>query len=847
MASFIIFGGGTILENTPGIASGAVRDNCKKGNSWQFIQPVETTNYVLNPSAEVENQTARGAAVVGRSSTYQKYGLYSFVISAANAGDGVLLDIDPDVDYTLASSVYYLTLAVRGDTLDLMAELAGSAAVAKLQVIEQIDTEWTLLGCSFQASLAGGMYAVGIYTANNGLFDLWIDGVQLEPLPYRTTYCDGTQEGCEWKGIPHNSSSSRSGQSRAGGRILDFYDDFGFFVKKIVGAGAAPLDVSIDPYAIIPGGILNNIKTQVREFSIVGEFRANSEPDLHAKRSALALALSDELYPNSQPFKLRFTGSSAIKEISVHYKAGLEGDLAAFYRDFEAGDDTWVKRLIWNEKATIQLSSPDPFWYGVGETAALLNFYRSAEFELIVAKPKSTGLWDTLGPPANTGTYNSINDLAEDDNYVYIAGFFTDWNGVGGVDHIVRYEKATGLYSAMGSGLNQQAKVLAMGNDNKLYVGGLFTLAGGIADTAYIAYWDTITEDWHPLGTGMDSDVYAIGVGLDGKVYAGGNFTSAGGNTNCNLIGYWDGSWNAMDVGVNSIVRAIGIGQDNRIYVCGDFTLANAVSMPGVGYWDVLTATWFGMPDPSMQVLCITIGTGNKIIIGGMGGVMEFTGGGWSILGNNVGDVISGQEVDVVKFGPDGVLYIGGGFSHVGPLYTADSFVRWNGSSYSHVDLDLPGSGGGATAVLAGKVDPVIKQNYDLYVGTAVTGTGALNDKTIVSYRGTAPAFPKIVFTRSGIGTAVIESIKNLRTGLEILFDYSLLDNETLVVDLKPTNKSIVSSFFSSRLDAVLGNSNFGNWSLLPGDNPLTAFIAITDDAIPSVYLLWRNTYKSWD
>lgn len=109
------------------------------------------------------------------------------------------------------------------------------------------------------------------------------------------------------------------------------------------------------------------------------------------------------------------------------------------------------------------------------------------------------------------------------------------------------------------------------------------------------------------------------------------------------------------------------------------------------------------------------------------------------------------------------------------------------------------------------------------------------------------PAFPIIVFSRTGGTTATIKTVVNERTGQELLFDYDLLDGETLTIDLSPTNKTIVSSFFGSRLDAVLANSDFGTWALLPNDNNITSFVDTSGSPIITAYILWQTPFDGYD
>ena len=116
-----------------------------------------------------------------------------------------------------------------------------------------------------------------------------------------------------------------------------------------------------------------------------------------------------------------------------------------------------------------------------------------------------------------------------------------------------------------------------------------------------------------------------------------------------------------------------------------------------------------------------------------------------------------------------------------------------------------------------------------------------------VTNDGTAPAYPKIVFARSGGTLATIKTLRNETTGKEILFDYDLSDGETLTIDLAPLQKSAISSTFGRRLDAVLGSSSFGSWLLQPDSNDVTAFVDVTGGPTVTAYMVWKDVYKSFD
>lgn len=816
-------------------------------NGWSFIQPVESTNYVLNPSAEAaSNYTSLAGSTITRSSTYQKYGRYSYRVQTGANGQGLSLTLS-----TLTNSVHYVTARIRGRLPNNLRFIIGTGLKTPV-LIEKIDDDWNLYGVQFNATETNGRTELRIIQQGNGIGDFYVDGIQVEPLPYWTTYIDGTQEGCAWNGVEHASTSTRSGLSLAGGQVKDFYGDYGFLVEKVVGAGSPPQSVNIDDYAILPGGELNSIKIQPRDMSIVGKFIADNELELHDKQQALHLALSSENYPGNQSFKLRFNGARVQKEIKVNYKGGLEGDLNAFYCDrVVSGDSDWETLYKWIEKASIQLQAPDPYWYETGESAANLDTNDSATFRYVAGRLKSTGQWSVLGPPNAAGTYTNVQAIAEDDTYVYFGGDFLNFDNIANADYIVRYNKQTGVYSALGTGMNDAVWDLAIAPDGSLYAVGAFTTAGGGAANR-IAKWNGTS--WSALGVGLNGVARTVVIGLDGTLYTGGDFTTAGGGA-ASKIAKWNGiGWSTLGTGADDFVSSLVIGLDGSLYAGGDFTTAGGVIVNNVAKWNGTVWSALGSGTDSM-VTPLAIGPDGALYAGGTfttaGGVSanyiaKWNGTAWSALGSG----LSGGFVRSLMVGQDGVLYVGGSFTTAGGVTLSDRIAKWNGFAWSHLDIDLPGAAS-VVGILASKyVNPVVPQKYDLYLGFDTTGTGYFAGKVAITNEGNALAFPQVIFKRTG-GTAItVETLKNETTGKELLFDYGLLDGEKLTIDLTPTKKSIVSNYFGSRLDAVLANSDFNTWTLIPGSNSVTSFCADNFALYPSSldsFLLWKDRYKSYN
>lgn len=847
--SLIMFGG-TPITVSGNFTTASIQDNCKPGNSWKIVVPEATINYIKNPSAETTaNYSAYGTALVTRVSSVQKYGLYSYFVQTIAANDGLVLDLET---LTL-SSPYFLTVRVKGDLPDLTAALDGGA-VAKLRFIERIDREWILMGCQFSADLAVSSTQLAIYTTEVGLFDIYLDGIQLEPHSFWTTYCDGTQEGCAWSGTAHASISTRSEFIRAGGRTADLFEECKFFVKHIVGAGATPIAVDIDEFAILPGGELNNIKVQPRDFNLVGEFHADSESDLHRSRQTLLGLLDDEGYPG-QPVKLIFSGAEVQKEIKVHYKGGLEGDLAAFYQNFEATDNNWTRLLKYTEKASIQLLAPDPMWYGVGEAASQLASANQATFTLVAGRLQSLGNWDNLGPPSaytdnGDGFTVAVKAIADDANYIYMGGNWINFDGIAGADNIVRYNKVTGVYSDMDGGLDNTVYDIKVAPDGKVYACGAFVYEGGGGLGTFfsgVACWNPVTEAWSVLDQGLDIGLngaaYAMAFDIFGNLIIVGTFVQAfPAVANTAYIAKWNpvtAAWSSVvTTGLDDIGRGVVVSSfDNTIYVTGDFANVGGVATPGY-VAKIVDSTAYALPsggltDAGMAVAFDPI-TG-YIYFGSIGGNSELI-----VYRGDTKIVLSDVDVYTLDVSSSGILYVGGFFTSIGGVSVADMVAAYNGYSFYHLDIDLPGTPN-VYRVWSSRIDG------SLYLGFSTTGTGYYSgDSLQVINLGSAKAYPKAIFSRSGGTAAIVEMLRNERTASDVLMNYSLLDGEVLTLDMLPVKKSVISSYFGPKLQAVLPNSSFGSWALLPGSNMIRAFVSL-DGATSLVYLLWRNTYKSYD
>lgn len=808
-------------------------------SDWKVILPEANgqtySNYAKNPSAEIAgNFAALAGTTVARETNPQHYGLYAYRVqtNADNEGISLTLETLPNVDF-------YVTVRVSNiGALNWDLSLDNTNYTAPT-LLENIDGEWLLYGVSFPSAQANGSTTLYIRQNGAGTGDFFLDGIQVEPKNgYYTTYCDGSQEGCEWAGTPHASASIRSPESRAGGRVFDLEDDYGLKIAGFSGTGTAPLELFSDSYSQLPGGELNAIKTNSRVFTLTGLISEPTEAEFYQVKQTLESLFDAEAYPEDengpQPIRLRFTGAAVHKEIAVHYEGGLEANITA--------DDP----CAW-ERVAVRFLADDPYWYEIGESAALLDTEDSATFRTVAARLRSTGQWSPLGPPNAAGTYTAVYAFAEDDTYIYIGGDFLNFDNIAAADYIVRYNKATGAYSAMAA-LNGIVRAIALAPNGDVVVAGEFTNASGVAAADYIAVWAVGASAFTALGTpvaGVAAIIRVHDLLFDptGTLWIVGEFDNWANIANADNIVTWTGSaYAAPAAGANGLIEALTY-YGGKVYIAGNISSIGGVAVDTVAAWDISAGAYEAVGDGSINGAPHDIEILNGLPVVGTSSTPYawiLNGQTWVALGGSgTNGVVHSLEV-----GPDSATYLSGAFSQAGDVTLADRIAKFNGYSFGHLDIDLPGSPIAYAIMASQKADSVVPQKYDLWVGFNTTGTGTFAGLETVTNGGTAPAFPKIIFSRSGGTSAIIETLKNERTGLELLFNYSLLDGETLTVDLTPAKKSISSNFFGGRQDAVLANSDFGDWSLLTGSNSVTSFVANTGATVTG-YLLWKDSFKS--
>lgn len=782
---------------------------------WSFVRPEATTNLIANPSAETGTT---GYAVTGgvltRTTNEQTKGLYSL-----NMAMGGILYCSVYYDITLSvATEYTISVDVKGASgIPYRIYLWDTVASVVLGSVLTFtgDGEWHRYVLT---ATTGANAACSIYIGKNNSADtstVYIDALQIEQKGYATTYCDGDQDGCLWALTPHASTSSRSAQSSAGGRVIDL-DSAGyeFEVRSSLGVGMPPIEIIDTLPAQSDGGDFQNQIARPRDFQLVGAMPGTDRADYHTNRLNLIEAVNPHRLATKQPIQLRYSVSEKSVAIDGYYAGGLE-------KNQQAGPTV--------EEIALRFRAEDPLFRAI------------------------TG--------HNNGDYCGGQGVATGDVQDTVAN----------ADYIFQRDP-DGNWQALGTGMNDVVYALAIGPDGYLYAGGNFTLAGGVACNR-VAKWDGST--WAPLGAGVDGIVYDLAFGPDGTLYAGGAFHNAGG-AGANHIASWNGAaWSNLGVGVDDIVLALAIADDGTLYAGGQFLNAGGAGANRVASWD--GAAWSALGagvDSNVYTLALggdgTLYAGGTFLNAGGAGanrVASWDGANWAALGSG-----TNSDVRKVMVTPDERVYVGGLFT------TPHTYLTyWNGTkflspgdapSYQIRSLAIDPNGiiyagmifGSAVKLIAGEwvgietdlpdvpgpAEPTIwdiaidPNDGTVTLGFDSSGNALVAGVSTATNNGTANACP--IFKAVGPGN--IYTLKNYTTDEEISFNLELLDGETATLDLRPSEKTFSTTFRENIIDTIIEGSDVETFHLMPGANEISIYV---DDATAEAYLLWQEYHWSLD
>jgi hypothetical protein len=797
-----------------------------------IVQPKEATNLITNPSFEtVTTGYTAFQSSLARSATYQRRGVYSLDLSPNTgqiAGVYYSVALTAGLSYTFSCDVK----DVAGQTFNLyFADTSGNT--------QGTPTTWTGDGYWKRKSVtwtAASTTTYRLYLTRSAVASTthyYTDGWQCE-AGAESTYLDGDCKGWHrtrvdyyWNGVPHASTSFRSGKTRSGGTMLRLRD----YVNLI---GTIGLGMAIVANNAVPtgggGSYYTGTSVQNRPIDLAVQFLDNAGySGVAANRAAVINAIKPDNVPTNEPLTLLYqledsSGNPAgdMLKIHAHYAGGLEQNTTGNFAQVE-------------DKTNISFITFMPFLSSDGTQATTLGYQTSVANFAYIGYRDTDGQWKAMGTGMG-GVNPIVRTLAVGkDGALYVGGGFTTAGGVAATN-FAKWDGAA--WSALSAGLtNGSAMAMVVGPDGALYAGGYFTSIGGVAAN-YIAKWDG--TNWIALGAGTNLPVFALAFGLDGTLYAGGEFTQADGAPAAH-IAQWDGTnWSALDTGTDSNVLSLAVGPDGTLYAGGSFTTAGGGAASRIARWD--GANWLQMSDGlNDDPLALTVGPDGALYAGGVftlsgSRVIEhvgrWNGTTWEALGEGFN-----HNVWALAFGPDGTLYASGYFTATGGVTLPDRGAIWRSGMWMPMDLNVQDSAAFFNAMAfdnAGR----------FYLGGEWAGTTALSATVTAPNVSGASAYPIITFT----GPGTLWQVKNYTTGKTIYFNnLTLLTGETAILDLRPGRISFKSSWDArpNLLPYILPGTDF-DFPLLGGTNNVSAFMTGTT-AASGIVMEWEPLYWSVD
>lgn len=805
---------------------------------WNIIVPEAGKNYIQNPSLEVgttgysDHATGTASGTRARSSTWQRREAYSYklVKSGGGAAD----------EYGTYNTPTNLSEFVSGDSVTFSVDLYVEAGTAEIKLT-------VTAGSAVSQTLEVAEGSDGRYTVTVG--PLGATATDIKAYVYiksatGTVYADGWQ-------VERTATQTSYMDGNQPGCTWDGAEHASTSTRSAQErSGGREYNIR-DTYGwhitTAQGVGMPPIKHQIQDYAQMpgALYRGETvEPRLLALVSDLDGTTRANLHEQRKDLidllkPDRVTGRQPVRLRYTGANSAKKADLYAYY---DAGLGFAIQSEDGNREAGIplRLSAYDPFFYEDGNRAADLTPSLSVANANYVIQCKD-GVWSALGTGMNNGVYAIARSPS---GTFYLAGTFTTADG-DTHNRVVEWDPITSTFTALGTGFDAAVWALAVAPDGTLYAGGVFTTADGNA-AACIAKWSG--SAWSAIGAGLTGGspaVWTLVFGPDGKLYIGGAFTTAGGGAAANVCSLTGTTYTALGSGLNNTVRALAVAPDGTVYAGGQFTNVTStydyIAEFDGSAWAALSTGATGI------VYALALDVNGDLIVGGafdsIGGVTCYRIARWNKVNfEPIGPGLS-STVYRVTVG-NGGIYAAGEFTKIGSGTTstgnfAEHVAFFNSKVWTHLGLTFSNSSTISWAIYA--------QDDYLLLGFTEANTCTASALTTVTNTGTATTYPKIVIKRSGGTSAQVQLIKNETTGAALYLEYSLLDGEELTIDLTPGARSCVSSFWGSVWRAILRNSNEGDFYLLPGTNVISVYVKTTGSPTLTCYMQWRVCHWSAD
>jgi hypothetical protein len=514
--------------------------------------------------------------------------------------------------------------------------------------------------------------------------------------------------------------------------------------------------------------------------------------------------------------------------------------------------------LLSHQRAVLNFVVPSGLLDGAYNDGKELDLYANFPAEFIVKRDKD-GNWCEFNSgtgdydPLITGLNSTAHCMAEGpDGKIYVGGYFTDAGTVADADYLARWNPITNLWEAVVAGISAPVRCMAFDANGDLYIGGDFENLGD-GDGDYIAKITDIngTPTINALGTGLQNYARSIAVAPGGEVYVGGTFTSAGGVAGTSRIAKWNGTvWSALATGLNSTVYAFAVAPNGHLYIGGEFTNADGTYGDFLCYWDGTAFVRVGTVELNNFVYALNFGATGNLYVGGRftnaGGntnadyIAKWTGSTWESLGTGTNSNVYAIVVNAGK------IYMGGSFTSVGGLTLTDRIAIYSNGAWQPLDVDLPGTGVIYSFLPA--------SDGSLYIGGAFSTAGETPD--VNAYTGvvalnlnvssaSANTYPYIQVR----GPGTLKAITNYSTGKTISFDgLTLQAGEWINLYFDPLDLKFFSGWSGrgNLMRYVVAGSDYGDFYLMPGSNLISLFMTGTTTA-SGAFMFWTPRFWGLD
>ncbi len=312
-------------------------------------------------------------------------------------------------------------------------------------------------------------------------------------------------------------------------------------------------------------------------------------------------------------------------------------------------------------------------------------------FQVFSSFPVRAQTWSSLGIGFDTICYALTTDA---NGNVYAGGLFekalTSFGNVKEVNHVARWNGSEWL--PLGKGVDGPVYALAMDKNNRyLYVGGSFSNAynsnGTFISTPNIARWDKLTGNWSAVGSGLDDDCLALFIDDNNTVYAGGAFDKAGGKTAHRIAKWEGGAWSALGSGLTGTCSEIKKDKNGLLYVAGYINSAGGIAVKGLtrwngSIWEKFTPDFYGA---TQSAFALVFDAEDRLYVGGYfhgaGNVESFNiilwdGSAWQSVGGGLKNgLVLSLALDSL-----GNIFLGGGFTQSASGFDMPYIAYWNGN-----------------------------------------------------------------------------------------------------------------------------------------------------------------------